>query len=196
MVGRRVSVSPGELPRDESEACATTAVPPRAGIGAPQRALASLMGYQTMRRRLFGILGTLAVAGLLASPVSAAAPVENGWNTFTGRIPDNSCTGEAIDDHGSTHSVILPGPFSHLNVHWVGIGETSGVAYVSDTTINAPAHRSPDGTFTFDFLVNLNVVSAGGSSNATFKLADHQVYDSSGNLISETTNVSSACRGS
>ena len=156
------------------------------------------MGYQTMRRRLSTILGTVAVIGLLATPVSAAAPVENAWFTFTGTIPidNNLCTGEAIDDHGSTHSVILPGPFSHLNVHWVGIGETSGVAYVSDTTANAPAHRSPDGTFTFDFLLNLNVVSKGASSNAIFKLADHQVWDSSGNLISETTNVTSACRGS
>ena len=148
-----------------------------------------------MRRRLLSIIGALAVIGLLATPVSAAAPLENAWHTFTGSVP-NGCTGETIDDHGSNHSVILPGPFSHLNVHWVGIGESSGVAYVSDTTINTPAHRSPDGTFTADFLVNLNVVSQGASSNAIFKLADHQVWDSSGNLISETTNISSACRGS
>ena len=149
-----------------------------------------------MRGRLFSVIGAMAVIGLLATPVSAAAPLENGWVTFTGRIPYNSCTGEAIDDHGSVHTVLLPGPFSHFNVHWVGVGESSGAAYVSDATNNTPAHRSPDGTFTADVLLNLNIVSQGALSNTVLKFTDQQVFDSSGNLISETINFSSVCRGS
>ena len=58
-----------------------------------------------MRRRLFGILGALAVVCLLAAPVSAAAPLENGWDTFTGSVFD-SCTGEVVDNRGKVHTVL------------------------------------------------------------------------------------------
>ena len=70
-------------------------------------------------RRLVSFLAVFAVASLAAAPVSAAAPIENGWNTFTGSV-FNSCTGEVIDDHGSVDTVLLR--LSHTNVHWVGIG--------------------------------------------------------------------------
>src|SRR4051794_35771188 len=63
-------------------------------------------------RRLLSFFAALAVASLLAAPVSAAAPLENGWDTFTGNA-FNPCTGEVFDNHGSVHTVLLANGFSH-----------------------------------------------------------------------------------
>jgi len=147
-----------------------------------------------MRRRLLGILGALVVSCLLAAPVSAAAPLENGWDTFTGSVFD-SCTGEVVDNSGKVHTVLTEST-SHNNVHLVGIGETSGVAYVGSNTINAPVHVAADGSYTADLRVHVSLVSMGGSPNAQTTIRLHQVFDADGNLISETSDFSSDCRGS
>ena len=147
-----------------------------------------------MRRRLFGILGAVAVVCLLAAPVSAAAPLENGWDTFTGSVFD-SCTGEVVDNSGKVHTVLTES-ISHNNVHLVGIGETSGVAYVGSNTINAPVHVAADGSYTADLRVHVSLVSMGSSPNAQTTIRLHQVFDADGNLISETSDLSSDCRGS
>jgi hypothetical protein len=49
-----------------------------------------------MRRLLFSMLGALAVVGLLATPVSAAGPVENEWGTITGTAFDVTAVDEAF----------------------------------------------------------------------------------------------------
>ena len=146
-----------------------------------------------MRPRLFGFIGALAVASLLAAPVSAAAPLENGWVTFTGSV-FNGCTGELVDNGGSDHSVVTNG-FAHDNVHYVGVGESSGVTYVGDNTINARVHPSANGTFTADFMVSVNLVSTGSPPNLRLTFSDQQVFDSSGNLISDTSKFSFVCLG-
>src|SRR3954447_161697 len=145
-------------------------------------------------RRLLPFFAALSVASLLAAPVSAAAPLENGWDTFTGNA-FNPCTGEVFDNHGSVHTVLLANGFSHSDTHYVGIGESSGLVYVGNTTINAPVHVAPDGTVRVDLLINLNLVSTGNAPNWRLTISDQQVFDSSGNLISETTKFSSGCRG-
>lgn len=144
-------------------------------------------------RRLLSFFAALAVASLLAAPVSAAAPLENGWETFTGSV-FNPCTGELVDNGGTDHFVVTNG-FAHDNVHYVGVGESSGVTYVGNNTINAPVHPSAHGTFTADFMVTINLVSTGSAPNQRLTLSDQQVFDSSGNLISETTSFSMVCRG-
>jgi hypothetical protein len=164
-----------------------------AGTGRPAHLGIRYRGYQTMRRRLLGVIGSLAIASLLASPVSAAAPLENGWDTFTGTAFD-SCTGEFFDNSGRVHTVLTEG-FSHNNVHYVGIGESSGRVYVGNTTIKAPVHVAPDGTITADLFVNLRLVTKGNAPNLQLTLSDEQVFDSSGILISETTDFSLDCRG-
>jgi len=146
-----------------------------------------------MHRRLLSVIGALAVASLLASPVSAAAPLENGWDTFTGTAFDQ-CTGELFDNIGSVHTLVTEG-FSHNNVHYEGIGESTGAVYVGITTINAPVHVASDGTVTADLLINLNLVSIGDAPNMRLTFRLHQVFDSSGNLISETSDFSLDCRG-
>jgi hypothetical protein len=147
-----------------------------------------------MRRRLFSIIGALAVVSLLAAPVSAAAPIDNGWDSFEGTVPD-SCTGEVVDDHGRVHNLLTDG-FSHFNVHLEAIGESSGVAYVGNDSLNAPVHVAPDGTSTVDQHFRVTLISKGASTNAVLTIRIQQVFDASGNLISETVNVSQFCRGS
>ena len=96
---------------------------------------------------------------------------------------------------GKVHTVLTEST-SHNNVHLVGIGETSGVAYVGNNTINAPVHVAADGSYTADLRVHISLVSMGSSPNAQTTIRLHQVFDSDGNLISETSDFSSDCRGS
>ena len=153
-----------------------------------------------MRRRLFSIIGALAVFGLLATPVSAAPPVENEWGDIIGGRAFNSCTGEFFDDNGRVHSVVKenasPEPSVHINLHLEAIGESSGDVYVYNTTINSPVHVAPDGSYTADQLVNFVLVSKGSSPNMRITFRLHQVFASDGTLISETSDFSLDCRGS
>lgn len=144
-------------------------------------------------RRLLSFFAALAVASLMAAPVSAAA-AQSGRDTFSDQHLFNSCTGEVVDNGGTDHFVVTNG-FVHDNVHYVGIGESSGVRYVGNNEINVPSHPSAGGTFTTDFKVTVNIVSAGGASNLRITISDKQVFDSSGNLISETTTFSQLCPG-
>ena len=147
-------------------------------------------------RRLISIFAALVVAGVLAAPASAAAPLENGWDTFTGSLFDQ-CTGEVVDNSGTTHAVLLANGLEHLNVQLVGIGESSGVTYVGHNAVAAPLpiHPSADGTFTATALVSVLLVSNDGSPNQMISFRDVQVFDSSGNLLSDTFTMSFNCRG-
>ena len=153
-----------------------------------------------MRRRLFSIIGALAVLGLLATPVSAAPPVENEWGDIIGGRAFNSCTGEFFDNNGRVHTVLKenasPEPSVHVNLHLEAIGESSGDAYVYNTTINAPVHVAADGNYTADQLVNFVLVSKGSSPNMKITIRLRQVFASDGTLISETSDFSLDCRGS
>ena len=153
-----------------------------------------------MRRRLFSIIAALAVFGLLATPVSAAAPVENEWGEITGGRAFNPCTGEFFDNNGRVHTVLKenasPEPSVHVNLHLEAIGESSGDAYVYNTTINAPVHVAADGSYTVDQLVNFVLVSKGSSPNMRITVRLDQVFTSDGTLISETSDFSLDCRGS
>src|SRR5215471_14195000 len=69
----------------------------------------------SLRRRLAMMVGALAVAGLIGTPVASAAPGQTGWDFVEGRL-FNGCTGEYWDDRGRVHFVETDsGPF-HFNV--------------------------------------------------------------------------------
>ena len=152
------------------------------------------MGYQTMRRRLSIILGTLAVVGLLATPVASAAPGQSSWDIGGGRALDQ-CTGEYFDNSVNAHFVETDSGPSHFNNHLEGIGETSGSRYVSDTVDNGFLHALPDGTFMVDQVLNLRIVSLGNLPNSWLTIRIHLVVDSDGNVISGTSDFSFGCRG-
>ena len=136
----------------------------------------------------------------LVAPVSAAAPVENEWGDIIGGRAFNSCTGEFFDNNGRVHTVLKenasPEPSVHINLHLEAIGESSGDAYVYNTTINSPVHVAADGSYTADQLVNFVLVSKGSSPNMKITFRLHQVFASDGTLISETSDFSLDCRGS
>ena len=148
-------------------------------------------------RRLLSILGALALAGLLAAPAAAAGTIENGWDTFTGQQLFDQCTGELVDNSGSVHTVALANGYEHLNVEFVGTGETSGITYIGHNTvaIPLPVHPSADGTFTATALISLRVTSTTSAANQILTIRDIQVFDSNGNLLSDTLSMSFNCRG-
>ena len=149
-------------------------------------------------------LTSLAAAAILTlglvAPVSAAAPVENEWGDIIGGRAFNPCTGEFFDNNGRVHTVLKenasPEPSVHVNLHLEAIGESSGDAYVYNTTINSPVHVAADGSYTADQLVNFVLVSKGSSPNMKITFRLHQVFASDGTLISETSDFSLDCRGS
>jgi hypothetical protein len=164
-------------------------------MGAPQRAQASLRGYQTMRRRLSIILGTLVIVGLLAPGVATAAPGQSSWDSGTGKAFDQ-CTGEYFDNDFNAHFVETDSGPSHFNVHVEGIGETSGSRYVGENMDNEFFHARPDGTFLIDQVLKVRVVSHGNLPNSWLTVRTHLVVDSDGNVISGTSDFSFGCHGS
>ena len=123
-----------------------------------------------MRRRLPIILGTLAVVGLLATPVASAAPGQSFWESGTGRVLDE-CTGEYFDNVFNTHFVETDSGPSHFNTHVEGIGETSGSRYVGENVDNEFFHALPDGTFMIDQVLNVRVVGVGKLPNSWLTIA-------------------------
>ena len=89
-----------------------------------------------------------------------------------------------------------PEPIVHNNLHLEATGESSGDAYVYNTTINSPVHVAADGSYTRTKLVNFVLVSKGNSPNMRITFRLHQVFASDGTLISETSDFSLDCRGS
>ena len=146
-------------------------------------------------RRLLSFFAALAVVGLLAAPVAAAAPLENGWDTWTGAQLPDQCTGEIVDNSGSVHTVILNN-YVHQNVQFVGTGESSGITYIghNSTATPLPVHPSADGTFTATALISLRVTSTTSAANQILTIRDIQVFDSNGNLISDTLSFAFDCR--
>jgi hypothetical protein len=148
-----------------------------------------------MRRRLSIILGTLAVVGLLATPVASAAPGQSSWEIVEGTAP-NQCTGELFDNSGMVHFVETDTGHFHFNNHLEGIGETSGTRYVIDTQDNQFLHANPDGTFTIDQVLNLRIVSLGNLPDSWLTIHVHLVVDSDGNVVSGSSDFSFGCHGS
>ena len=142
-----------------------------------------------MRRRLFSILG--AAGGRV--PLGRARLGRSAYRERVGHIQGSvfdSCTGEVVDDYGRVHTVLTDG-ISHYNVHLEAIGETSGVAYVGNNTINAPVHvaagRHEHGGPTSPHQSREHGQLA---QRACSTIRLQQVFDSSGNLISETSDFS------
>ena len=147
-----------------------------------------------MRRRMSIILGTLAIIGLLSTPIASAAPGQSFWESGTGAVLDQ-CTGELFDNTFNSHFVETDsGPF-HFNTHVEGIGETSGSRYVGDNVDNEFFHALPDGTFMIDTILNVRVVSLGNLPNSWVTIRIHLVVDSDGNVISGTSEISFGCHG-
>ena len=151
-------------------------------------------------RKLTSLAAAAILTLSLVAPVSAAAPLENEWGDIIGGRAFNPCTGEFFDNNGRVHTVLKenasPEPSVHINLHLEAIGESSGDAYVYNTTINSPVHVAADGSYTADQLVNFVLVSKGSSPNMKITFRLHQVFASDGTLISETSDFSLDCRGS
>jgi len=150
-----------------------------------------------MRRRLFGILGTLTVVGLLTTPVASADPGQSGWDSGTGSFFD-ACTGEQVDNSFTIHEMSGDAAPFHFNLHLVGIGETTGTGYVGSTVDNESVHALPDGNGLFGRIITVRIVSEGSSPNQlVFAMHYHLVLDANNNVISGFFDVNNgSCQGS
>ena len=148
-----------------------------------------------MRRRLSSMLATLAVVGLLATPVASAAPGQSSWEIVGGTAP-NQCTGENFVNSGMVHFVETDTGLFHFNNHLEGVGESSGTRYVINTQDNEFLHAAADGSYTMDQVLNLRIVSKGNLPNSWLTVRIHLVFDSDGNVISGTSDFSFGCHGS
>ena len=148
-----------------------------------------------MRRRLLTMLGALAVMGLLTAPVASAAPGQSFWESGTGRA-FNDCTGEWFDNTFNVHFVQTDSGPGHFNVHIEGIGETSGLRYVGNNLDNEFLHASPDGTFLFDRVLDVQLVAQGSLPNSMLTVRIQLIFDADGTVISGRTDVAFVCQGS
>ena len=149
-----------------------------------------------MRRRLTIFLGTLAVVGLLATPVASADPGQSSWESGTGSFFD-ACTGEQVDNSFRTHFMSGDTAPFHFNVQLVGIGETTGTRYVGSTVDNESVHFLSDGNVMAGRIITVRVVSAGSSPNQVgFSLHYHLVLDANNNVISGFFDLNNgSCQG-
>jgi hypothetical protein len=88
-------------------------------------------------------------------------------------------------------------PF-HLNLHLVGVGETTGARYEGTTLDNQSVHLLPDGNGMGGEVFTVRVVSQGSSPNSlVFDLHYHLVVDANGNVISGFFDINSngSCQG-
>jgi len=149
-----------------------------------------------LRLRLFGLFGAVALAGLLAAPVAATGPVGQEWDAIVGGRAFDQCSCEYFDNSGKVHFLGSDSGLFHFNVHIEGVGESSGLRYVYDAVDNENLHANPDGTYSYDHIVNFGLKSQGSSPNQRITVRIRQVFDSQGNLISDSENVSFDCQDS
>jgi hypothetical protein len=67
---------------------------------------------------------------------------------------------------------------------------------VNDNVDNEFFHALPDGTFMFDQVQIVRVETQGNLPNSWVTVRVHLVFDSDGNVISGTSDVSFGCHGS
>ncbi len=145
-------------------------------------------------RRLLSFFAALAVAGLLAAPVSAAS-ASNEWDTWTDAHLFSPCTNEVVENSGSVHITDLGNGYFRFDTHFVGIGETSGVTYIGNNELISPARVNGDGTVTVDVMASIKLTSLGSLPNQILTIRNVFVYDANGNLISQTLDFTLSCQG-
>jgi hypothetical protein len=142
----------------------------------------------------------------LVSPVSAH-PQTSVINTNT-EVPIeffnvDSCTGDTVTINGTSHVVFhnngTPSGNSNtkteINFALQGVGAPSGNQYVVNETVTGTTETTSNGTFVFNSVSHLNVISQGSADNLKVRTEIHATFNSNGELTSSRFDFTVECQG-
>jgi hypothetical protein len=154
---------------------------------------------------LFVISMALTLPGLV-SPVSAnpqATVITTNTEVPIDFFNVNSCTGDTITISGTSHvlfhSTSTPSGNQqadlHINFNLQGVGSPSGNQYVVNETVDSTSVTTSNGTFVFNSVAHLNVVSQGSADNLKVRTDIHATFNSNGELTSSRFVFTVECQG-
>ena len=168
-----------------------------------------------MRRSLY-ILPLLALGACDQLPDETAAlppsfsatveTIEKGWFPLTSPPGGvyNDCTAEYVVFSGSFNLVVLRVESAAEQVMWLihqginvkGIGQTTGMEYISNEVFTYKTHAGPNSANTFQIAYPILVHSKGGDFRSVGMILIHATLDANGNLTAhkEVFSFDSACR--
>ena len=164
------------------------------------------MNRRILRLSLFFALSTtLTLAGLV--PAAAVNPQATVIQTNT-EVPIeffsmNTCTGDTVTISGTSHVVFhatgTPSGNSteklEINFALQGVGAPSGNQYVVNETVSSTTASHANGSFVFNSVSHLNVISQGSADNLKVKLEWHTTFNSNGELTSSRFDFTVECEG-
>lgn len=142
----------------------------------------------------------------LVSPVSAH-PQASVINTNT-EVPIeffnvDSCTGDTVTINGTSHVVFHntstpsgnTNTKTEINFALQGVGAPSGNRYVVNETVTGTTETTSNGTFVFNSVSHLNVISQGSADNLKVRTEIHATFNSNGELTSSRFDFTVECQG-
>ncbi|HYY58541.1 MAG TPA: hypothetical protein VE842_14505 [Pyrinomonadaceae bacterium] len=166
-----------------------------------------------MTRRIINLSTLFVLTASLMLPVfvtratvAAAMPQASVITTNT-EVPIeffnvNSCTGETITINGTSHVVFHSTASSggntidklEINFALQGVG-SGGTNYVVNETVSSTTASHENGSFVFNSVSHLNVISQGSTDNLLVKLEWHTTFNSNGELTSSRFDFTVECQG-
>ena len=168
-----------------------------------------------MRNSIYVLpLLTLAACSQLADESTAPQPsfsatvetIEKGW--FPLESPPggvyNDCTGEYVVFSGTFNLVVRRVESTAEQVMWLihqginvkGIGQTTGMEYISNEVFTYKTHDGPNSANVFQIAYPMQVHSKGGEYKSAGMIQIHATLDANGNLTADKQVFSfdSTCR--
>lgn len=142
----------------------------------------------------------------LVSPVSAnaqATVITTNTEVPIDFFNADSCTGDTVTISGTSHvlfhSTSTPSGNQtadlHINFELQGVGSPSGNRYVVNETVESQSVSTSNGTFVFNSVGHLNVVSQGSADNLLVRTEIHATFNSNGELTSSRFDFTVECQG-
>jgi hypothetical protein len=156
---------------------------------------------------LFALTTSMMLPGFVTRSSATAAMPQATVITSNTEVPIdffnvNSCTGETITISGTSHvlfhSTATPSgntlDTTEINFALQGVG-SSGTNYVVNETVSSTTASHENGSFVFNSVSHLNVISQGNTDNLLVKLEWHTTFNSNGELTSSRFDFTVECQG-
>jgi hypothetical protein len=156
---------------------------------------------------LFVLATSLMLPGFVRRAEAAAALPQATVITTNTEVPieffnANTCTGESVTINGTSHVVLhftsTPSGNTNekleINFALQGVG-ADGTNYVVNETVSSTTASHENGSFVFNSVSHLNVISQGSTDNLLVKLEWHTTFNSNGELTSSRFDFTVECQG-